>query len=217
MVDLLIVDDSDIVLFGVKEIISAIEGVNVVGAEKTITEGLSVVKEHQPDVVLLDIELPEINGIEAISILREVQPGIRIIILSVYEDKATIKRAMQQGANGYLPKTVTMAEMKEAIETVMLGETFISVSLLKKFMNADGAMSLQDKKVSRNHDPISRLSDREREVLQLILKGYTDNEIAEALFLSFNTIKSHRKNILLKTGSRNAVVLAHLAYESGLY
>ena len=164
---------------------------------------MQVIKEDQPDIALLDINLPDINGIELCVRIKKEFPEVKTIALTTYSQRSYINKMMQAGASGYLLKNATKAEILEAIQEVYEGGIYLKVK-------DNGAISLN------NTSPIPGLTPREKEVLGLIAEGLTNAQIAEKLFVSVLTVNSHRKNLLNKFEVNNTAMLIKQAVVAGL-
>jgi DNA-binding NarL/FixJ family response regulator len=182
--------------------INQLSNAEVTGTSHTLAQCRNVLLTQTPDVLLLDINLPDGNGIDLCTEIRQKYPEIKIIALSMHDEYSVVKQLIDLGAAGYILKNASSEEVIEGIEAVMNGETFLckEIDLLMK---------------KQIHQSIW-LTAREREILKAIGNGDTNQEIADKLFLSIETIKTYRKNLILKLGSKNAVVLVKIAKEQNL-
>ena len=197
-----IIDDHKILLEGLEHLINQSEVARVIDKAYNITDSREMLKRSQPEVVLLDVNLPDGSGIDFCSEIREHHPNVKILMLTTYAESAVISRALNGGASGYVLKNAMSEEMLEGICTVASGEQFL----------CDQAKGIFKTRTYKQ----ASLSDREIEVLKLIVKGYTIKEIAEALFLSFETVRSYCKYLHLKLEVRNTASLVRLALEQKL-
>lgn len=165
-----------------------------------------------PDIILMDLSMPEMNGLEATKYLREHMPDIRIIVLSVHGDEKSVARMVQQGVNGYLAKDAELREVHKAIESVYEKGFYFNDAMLKALQSG----TLQKKLKMSEFNIVESLTRREREVLDMICKEFTTQEIAEKLFLSVRTVEGHRNNLLLKTGARNTAGLVIFALKNSI-
>lgn len=207
-IDVVILDDH---LMVIKGLISMLESSVEINVKYTFTNGsdfLKMLETYIPDVLLLDINLPDVNGIELCKQLTKKHPELYIIAISNYNETSFIKNMMRNGAKGYLLKNTTEAELIEAITTVTKKETYLPESLKNKLLNESFGIS------SSNFVP--QLTRRENEVLKCIADELTNAEIANTLFISIKTVESHRKNLLQKFGVRNTAGLIKEAYTKGL-
>ncbi|WNJ16195.1 response regulator transcription factor [Pontibacter sp. G13] len=208
-----IVDDQKLFRRGMASLIQEFEGIEVVLEASNGKELLDKVRVNQPDVVLLDLEMPVMDGIEATQILTEQYPDIKIIIISMHDGESFISHSMKEGANGYLFKEAEPREVELAINCVIENNFYfndqVSAALLKSMTNHNSPIN-----------PIFRsgfeLTDRELDVLKLICEELTSAEIADKLFLSKRTVEGHRTSLLNKTGARNTVGLVIYALKAGI-
>lgn len=198
-IKVLIVDDHPMVLEGMKSMLGQINFVELCGAAVNAYEAMEQVKTALPDIVITDINMPEISGIELALKLKNEFPGVKIIAMSTFKERSYISQMIQNGASGYLVKSASKEEIEEAILSVYEG---------KLYMNLDSGFSSAEKNELQN---IPVLSSREKEVLLLIADGLTNPQIAAKLFLSLHTVDSHRKNLLTKFGINNTASLIKLA------
>ena len=198
---ILVVDDHAILRRGLSLMIAREPDLELAGEAGTIAEALTVAAQTAPDVVILDIRLPDGSGIAAIAPLRELAPAPRIVVLSMYDDFDHVRRAFAEGADGYVVKSSTQDTLLEAIRRVAAGGTYRDASL----PSPNGPHPVRS--------PIDALSPRELEVLRLLALGNTNHEIADALVVSVKTIETHRAHIMskLKADSRAALVQHALA------
>jgi DNA-binding NarL/FixJ family response regulator len=209
-ISLIIVDDHQVLIDGLKTIFDTIPDMECLGTASSGKEALALLEQMQPDVVLLDINLPDISGIELCSSIRNQYPSIKIIGLSMYSRGKIIQKMIKKGAHGYLLKNASQNEIQTAIQTVMSGENYFSPHVFETLMKFN--LGLDKDKPSF----IPELTRREKEILQMISMEHTTQEIANQLYVSVNTVETHRRNLLLKMGARNAVGLIKAAYQKGL-
>lgn len=199
MIKVFIIDDHELVLEGIHALLKDETTIEWLGSAKHPQELMLFLKQTKPDVLLMDINLPEKSGLELCPEIRQLYPTIRIIGLSTSDQASVIRRMMESGASGYLLKDALKNEIITAIQTVVKGKTYVSYSVsevLKK----------------KNTGPVlPLLTKREKQVLQLIAEGFTNPEIADKLFLDVSTINSHRKNMLTKYNLNTTAALVKLA------
>jgi DNA-binding NarL/FixJ family response regulator len=174
----------------------------VIGTSSTLSECRTALAFQNPDVLLLDINLPDGNGVDFCTEIKQKCPNLKVLILTTHNEYSIAKRVMDNGASGYILKNALSEEVIIGIETVMSGKIFLcdEIDILMK---------------KRNENPIW-LTVREQELLRFIINGYTNQEIAEKMFLSVETIKTYRKNLILKLGARNSMSLVKMALEQKL-
>jgi DNA-binding NarL/FixJ family response regulator len=195
-----IVDDHYMVIEGIRSLLQNENGIEWAGHASNAASCLSYLQHQLPDVILMDINLPDKNGIDLCKEVRLLYPSVFIIGLSTFNQQSFIQKMMDNGASGYVLKNATQEELMEAIEVVAKGKTFLS---------DEAAQSL--KKTNAGETPV--LTRREKEVLELIADGMTNNEIAAKLFISVTTVDTHRKNLLAKFDARNIASLIKAAMQ----
>lgn len=203
-IKVLVADDHPMVLEGMRSMLAEIEFVMVVGLAKNAYQAMELIKAHMPDIVITDINMPEISGIELTAKIRKEHPRIKVIAMSTFNERSYISQMVQQGASGYLLKSASKEEIEEAILTVNAGKLYMSLDL---------DLSKQEQQEMKK---IPVLTSREKEVLTLIAEGLTNAQIAEKLFVSPYTVDSHRKNLLTKFEVNNTAGLIKLAVRNGL-
>lgn len=213
----LLVDDHALFRQGLASLLSAQEGIEVVGQASDGHEALEKVRELVPDLILMDIKMPGLNGLEATKLIKEELPHTRIVILTVSEDDQDLFDAVRNGAEGYLLKTLRAEELFELLKGVFRGEAPISPFMARKLLNEFAQLSRRPDP-EQEHLQTSRddLTRREREVLQLLSDGATDKEIAAQLCISRRTVKNHVHNILEKLQLQNRVQATAYALREGL-
>ena len=195
-------DDHELFRRGLKMVLEAEEDIQVVAEAADGQEAVRRVEEHAPDVVLMDVRMPRMGGIEATRIIRQLFPTTRIIVLTVSDEEDDIYGAVKAGANGYLLKEVSIEEVADAVRSVFAGESLISAALASKLL---AEFSGQPKAVD---DPVSssvRLTEREVEVLKLVALGHENAQIAGQLSVSESTVRNHVANILSKLQLRSQI------------
>jgi DNA-binding NarL/FixJ family response regulator len=197
-IKLFIVDDHYMVIEGISSLLQAEKHIELLGHAMNATSCNAFLVKQQPDVLLLDINLPDKSGIDLCKEIKEKYPLIHILGLSSYNQQSYIQKMMQNGASGYLLKNATREEIVEAIEAVIQG---------KKYMSLEAATTIRENKDAK----IPVITRREKEVLLLIAEGLTNNQIAEKLFISATTVDTHRNSLLSKFEVNNTANLIRLA------
>jgi len=192
----LIADDSPLFRRGISVVLSTEEQIQVVGEAENGEDAIVKAGELAPDVVLMDVRMPRVNGIEAARAIRESSPSTKIIMLTVSDEDDDLYEAIKAGANSYLLKEVSVEEVPEAIRAVVQGQSLISPSMASKLLNE--YTSLARRAEEKQQFPAPALTQRELEVLKLVAKGLSNREIGEQLYISENTVKNHVRNILEK-------------------
>ncbi len=212
-ITILLADDHTIVRQGLAKMLAEEPDFKVIGEAQDGREAVRKVATLNPDVILMDITMPLLNGIEATRQIKKTSPNTKIIILSMHSHNYYISELFSLGASGYLLKNSTGADIIQAIRAAMEGNTYLSPSISRKVV--EGYVSLRKKK-SYPEELYSRLSNREREVFQLIAEGHSTREISELLCVSASTIKTHRANIMEKLQMDNISQLIKCAIDLGL-
>jgi DNA-binding NarL/FixJ family response regulator len=190
---ILIVDDHPVYRDGLRTLIQSWQQMELVGEATSGAEAIALAAAEKPDVILMDIQMPDTNGIEATRAIVADSPQIAILMLTMYEDDASVFAAMRAGARGYILKGAVQAEILRAIEVVSHGEALFSPAIANRLMNYFS--SLQAPNLP---DSFPELTERERELLHLIAQGHTNSEIADALYISEKTVRNHVSNIFSK-------------------
>ena len=205
-VKVFIIDDHPMVVAGLNSLLSELRNTEVAGAVSNAFDAIPFLKKNKTDVILLDINLPDISGIDLCKKIHKEFPQIKIIGISTFSDRSYISRMIENGASGYLIKSASATEIAEAIDTVLKEKMYLSVSM----EHIAKPLSIIPS------DNLPALTKREKEILQLISEGFTNNQIAEKLFISSLTVDSHRKNLLTKLNVNNTASLIKLAVQNGL-
>ncbi len=213
-VRVMVVDDQRLMREGLRILLELGPDIEVVGEASDGAEALARYEELKPDVVLMDVRMPVMDGVEATRRLTESDPSARVIILTTFDDDAYVFDGLRAGALGYLLKDVSGSELADAIRTVVGGGALIEPSVARKVVKAFARLSPR----RRSTEPVlaEPLSEREREVLRLLAQGLSNREIADRLFLAEGTVKNYVSSILQKTGARDRTQAAILAKEWGI-
>ena len=212
MIKVVIVDDHKMVIDGMSLLLQNQPDIEVIGSALSGEEAIKLISKITPDVVLLDINMPGINGIETCKEMLKIQPQLKIIAISMHKESSLIKLMLSNGAKGYVLKNAGQDEVVEAIKEVYQGKTYLDETVNEIIVNSVTKSSQQT-----TQSPFPSLSRREKEILELILEEFTTQEIAEKLFISFGTVETHRRNMLIKTGARNTAGLVRIALEYELH
>jgi DNA-binding NarL/FixJ family response regulator len=196
VVRVLVVDDHSLFRRGLTLVLEAEDGIEVVGEGENGEEAIAKAEELAPDVVLMDVRMPRIGGIEATRRIAESQPATKILMLTVSDEEGDLYEAIKAGATGYLLKEISIEEVADAIRAVVQGQTLISPSMASKLIVEFA--NLAKRSEARQQVPPPRLTGRELEVLRLVAQGMSNRDIAEVLSISENTVKNHVRNILEK-------------------
>ncbi|MCI0627056.1 MAG: response regulator transcription factor [Acidobacteria bacterium] len=214
---LLLADDHNLVRAGIRSLLAGIKDVQVVAEARTGREALQLIKAHQPDVVLMDIAMMELNGLEATAHVVREFAGVRVIILSMHSTEEYVLQALRAGAMGYLLKDAATSELELAVKSVARGETYLSPSVSKHVINeyarrVNGKTGKDETQLSR----YEHLTPRQREVLQLIAEGHTTKEISQKLEVSVKTVDTHRSQLMKRMAIHDVAGLVRYAIRVGL-
>ncbi len=211
-INILLADDHTIVRQGLARLLEDQTDLRVVGEASDGRMAFEKATALKPDIVIMDIAMPLMNGIEAAKRIRKDLPETKILILSMYSHEHYIHELLETGISGYLLKDSSGRDIISAIKAAMKGETFLSPSISKKVVES----YLSPRKSSSMEERYKQLSNREREVFQLIAEGHSTKRIGEMLYVSVSTVKSHKGNIMEKLGISNPIRLVHFAIKLGL-
>jgi DNA-binding NarL/FixJ family response regulator len=211
----LVADDQALVRAGFVALLDAQDGIEVIAEADTGTAALAAAREMRPDVVLMDIRMPEMDGLAATRAIAAdpAMAEVRVVVLTTFELDEYVFEAMRAGASGFLVKHTEPAELVRAVRVVADGEALLSPSVTRRLVSEFAARTKQP---SRPPTALAELTSREREVMALVAEGLTNSEIGERLFMSPATARTHVSRILTKLGARDRTQLVVMAYESGL-
>ena len=204
-------DDHKIVRDGIRTMLESQPNIEVVAEVSNGNEILKKLENTQVDLVIMDISMPEKDGIKATKNLKEKHPNVKVLALTMSNDDLHIRQMIQAGASGYIMKSAGRKDLKDAIETIMNGKHYFSDEATQSIM-----MDLVKGKGKSTTMAAVHITDRELEILDLIVQEYTNQEIAEKLFISSRTVDAHRRNLLQKTGARNTAGLVKYAFQHNL-
>jgi DNA-binding NarL/FixJ family response regulator len=210
LVRILIAEDHALVRAGLQALLSQDPEFEIIGEAENGRDAVRAVGELKPDVVLMDLTMPGMNGMEAISHIKRRYPGVRVLVLTLHKTEEFVLASLRAGADGYILKEATPGELRFAVRTVASGNRYLSQDLLGKVVSEGPGSSLPTNGVW------DTLTQREREVLKLVAEGKSNKDIAEFLFLSAKTVEKHRAKLMAKLGMRNAAALTAYAIQKGL-
>jgi two-component system, NarL family, response regulator LiaR len=211
MIRVVVCDDQDVIREGLRAIVGTAPGLEVVGVAADGDEVIGLVERTHPDVVLMDLNMPGVTGVQATRVLREKFPAVKVLVLTTYDAEEWVFDAIRAGASGYLLKDAPRADLISAIEGTASGKTFVDPSVAGKLFT-----QVATRTVVRDTTLANALSERERDVLRLLAQGLTNSEIAGRLFLSEGTIRNYVSAILEKLGVSDRTRAALLAVRHGL-
>ncbi|MGK7395841.1 MAG: response regulator [Candidatus Cyclobacteriaceae bacterium M3_2C_046] len=211
-IKIIIADDHQLFREGLKSILDQ-DGIQVISEANSGSDLITKLKDQQPDVILLDIDMPDINGIEATKIIKKQYPRLNILILSSFVHHKQILEVIQAGASGFIIKNTGKDELFNAIRAIACGDSYFSKEVSKKLTYQLININPEE----NDEDPsAAKLSEREKDILKLISQGFTNSEIAEKLFISTHTVVTHRRNLLQKINAKNTAGLVRYASQHGL-
>lgn len=210
-VNILIADDHQIVIDGLKNILTNVSGIRVAATAGNGKEAIEICTSLKIDVILMDIDMPEMDGIEATKRLKQKFSGIKILVLSMHNEKGIIQEVINAGADGYLLKNTNQTELIGAIKKVCSGEKYFSSDVTLTLINNSASNQTEN-----NKHLVSNLTEREIEIIQLIAEGLSNKEIGDKLFISHRTVDTHRTNIMKKIDVHNVAGLIRFAINNNL-
>jgi len=208
----LVTDDHAIVRDGICALLALTGDIEAVGVAANGREALGMVRELMPDVVLMDVAMPIMDGVEATRRIRKEFPKVKVLALTQYDDKAYVFSVIEAGASGFISKTAVSSELAAGIRSVYRGDSFLSPSVAR-FLVEDYQ---QVASMKESQDPYEQLTNREREVLKLVVEGHTTQEIAAMLVLSPKTVERHKTNLMAKLDIHNRTELIKYALRKGI-
>ncbi|MGE0041002.1 MAG: response regulator [Vicinamibacterales bacterium] len=208
MIRILLVDDHTLVRAGLRALLETIEDVTVVAEAGTGQDAVALAASHRPDIVLMDISMPGVSGLDAAATILAEHPGVRVIVLSMHSGAAYVRRALTVGVASYLLKEAAVDELPLAIHAVMRGERFLSPAVASQVV--DGLVG------TGAESPVDQLTPRQREILQMIAEGHSTKEIAFRLALSAKTVETHRRQLMERLQIHDIPGLVRLAIRAGL-
>ena len=205
VIKLLLVDDHRIVLDGLRSLFDQDSQFEILGAANSAEEALVFLQKLRPDIVLMDYSMPGLNGSQLATIIKEKHPGVKRVMLSMHDEVVLVNQMLKEGVDGYLLKSIQQAELKMALKQIMDGYPYVSPEITRMMLSN-----------LNSEQPAELLSERERQVLNLIAKEYSNKQIADQLFISERTVETHRKNIFRKTNTTSLVGLIKYAFANKL-
>lgn len=210
MIKIIVADDHSVLREGLAALINAVVGWQVVAQAQDGLEVIAEIIKHNPDIVILDLSMPKLGGLEALARIKKMPKPPRTLILSARDDENTASEAIEAGANGFISKKSSSDELEFAIKSVLRGQVYLSPSV------TSGVLTQSRTGENKNSNPLNSLSEREREVMKLLCEGYPNREIATLLHISPRTVDTHRANIMRKVGAQSNATLTQMAVKYGL-
>ena len=207
MIRILIAEDHLMVRSGIRALLEKSGDLHILGEASNGQEAVEMVEKLKPDVLIMDIMMPRLNGIQAAENIRKLKLPTQLLLLSMYSDEGLVYQALQSGVRGYVLKSSVSDELLWAVQAVAKGKTYLSSQISEIVVES----AVHPRPAGQDHDPISNLSPREKEILQLIAEEHTSGEIAALLFISEKTVEKHRASLMEKLNVRNLAGLVRLA------
>jgi DNA-binding NarL/FixJ family response regulator len=208
----LIADDHGLMRAGVKALLSATDDIEVVGEAEDGDEAIREVRRLEPDIVLMDVAMPGLGGLEATLVLRKEKPEVKILVLTQYDDREYVSRFLKAGVSGYVLKKAAASELVSAIRAVSRGGLVLDPEIARDVLSEQGREASAD----QAEDPYETLTDREKQVLKLVAEGSSNKEIAETLGISVKTAMAHREHLMEKLGVHSRTELIKFALRRGV-
>lgn len=215
MIKVLIADDQELIRQSLQIVLETKEGIEVVGTAKDGREVIQLVRKEKPDVILMDIRMPEMDGVQCTKIIKDIYPNIKIIILTTFDDDEFVFSALKHGASGYLLKGISMDELEKAIHTVYKGGAMINPEIATKVVEQFSEMAQSNYDVSIEAQNVEELTDTEWEIIKYVGRGMSNKEISGAMSLSEGTVRNYLSTILNKLDLRDRTQLAIWEAQSG--
>ena len=209
---IVIAEDHTILREGLRSLLSSDPNFEIIGEAEDGREAIRCVEKFKPDLILMDLSMPRMNGMEAISEIKKRFKETKILVLTVHKTEEYILATLKAGADGYILKDSTHAELKMAVKNVLSGKQYISPGISEKVIEG----YLEGRKTLKTRTAWETLTQREREILKLIAEGYKNKEIADALCISVKTVEKHRANLMEKLDLHNVQALTTIAIEKGI-
>ncbi|MCU0449011.1 MAG: response regulator transcription factor [Bernardetiaceae bacterium] len=212
MIKVMLVDDHQIIRDGIKQLLTDETDIKVMAEAPSVRDALRIAEVMPLDVIITDLSMPGTSGFELIKGVQQLNRNLKVLVLSMHMEEAYIKKAIESGVSGYLPKDISKYELAQAIHTVAQGEMYFSAEVSKVMM---GTMLKKARKTEDDSGSLqAKLTQREREILRLLVDGMSSPEIAEKLFISHRTVENHRANIMDKLKVRNTIELVRKVLDS---
>lgn len=205
-IKIILVDDHQILLDGISALLKGDEKFEIIGEANRCSAAWQLLEKQQPDIVITDIQMPEMSGVEFTQKIKQMYPNVKVLALSMSADPGDIAAMLEAGVSGYVIKNTGKLELKNALVKIAEGGTFYSDEITSTIYT-----TLISKKTQEEEDKHIRLTPREEEIIRLIAKEYSNKQIAEALVISERTVETHRKNIFRKTGTKSVLGLVNWA------
>ena len=212
MIKIILADDHIIVRQGLRALLDGEADFSIVGEASTGLEAVQLVEKLRPDILVTDMVMPELNGMEVTRQAIQYSPATRVIILSMHDNEAYVLQALRNGASGYVLKESSLEELVQAVREVLEGKRFLSEPISERVIE----LYIEREKETSLEDPYELLTNREREVLQMVAEGLSSSKIADRLTISTRTVETHRANLMRKLNLKNQTELIRFALQRGI-
>lgn len=216
MIKVLIAEDQELIRQSIEIMLTNKPEIEIVGSAENGRETIRLTRKLVPDIILMDIRMPEIDGVQCIEIIKEAMPQVKIIVLTTFDDDEYVFNALKNGASGYLLKGISVAELVQAIKTVARGGALINPNIAAKVFKFFSRMANADYRIKVDENALKELGKNEQKIIQLIGIGLSNKEIADKLKLSEGTVRNYISSILNKLNLRDRTQIAIYAVQSGL-
>lgn len=213
-ITLILADDHRLVRDGIKSLLVSAPDIAILAEAENGAQAAELAQQHKPAVMLLDISMPQLSGLEAVKAIKSLSPETKVIMLSMHEEPEYVIKSLKNGASGYLLKSVGRDELLNAIHTVASGRVYFQSNVAQTVMQSFSPESSKESPPKEERTPM--LTEREKEILRCVAEGLSTKQIAKKLFISPRTVEVHRSNIIKKLGAQNAAELVKLALQYGL-
>ncbi|MFP4470460.1 MAG: response regulator [Bacteroidales bacterium] len=213
LINVLVVDDHQLIIEGLRSILQDEDYVAFAGGVNNLADALAFLENHEVHVALVDISMPDHSGVEVTKIIKEKYPDVKVLALTMHEDISTISAMIDAGASGYLLKRTNMNEVLDAIRVAASNRKYLGLDVQAIMMEE---FHLREQGSNGQEDSPAKLTGREKEILNLVAREYSNEEIAKKLFISERTVETHRRNILIKTDTKSIIGLIKYAIRHGL-
>jgi DNA-binding NarL/FixJ family response regulator len=216
-IKLLLADDQQLFTDNLKLMLETLsEDIRVIGIASNGREVIDLAEQEEPDIILMDVSMPVLDGVEATKILHQKYPGIKIVMLTTFPDDSYVKDALYYGAYGYILKNMRSEDLIASIRAIARGAALFSPAIIEKLLHKDDAKSEPDRKQNEYREVLNRLGNREREILSLVAKGYSNKKIADAIFVSEPTVRNYISSIYAKVGTKDRLRVMSIAREGNI-
>ena len=212
-IQVILADDQPLIRAGLRRLIEQIPDIDVVGEAGTGAEAVRLARDARPDVIIMDIRMPGMDGIEATQLITASQTPTRVLVLTTFDDDDYVYGALRAGASGFLVKDMALEDILTAIRVVAAGDAMIAPAVTRRLIGQFAAQPRSDRKPRE----LTAITEREHEVLRLVGLGMSNAEIAATLYITAGTVKTHVAHLLAKLGARDRVQLVIIAYQAGLF